>query len=92
MTRKSFTSDLEARNDSTPAAAAIADFVPKAKDKPAKPKKKEKAAKETKTKRVELLMRPSVYEALKERAEADGRSFNGYVNHALETILKEAGR
>lgn len=43
---------------------------------------------ENKTKRVELLMKPSVYNAIKEKAAADGRSFNDYVNRLLEATIE----
>lgn len=84
MARKSFTDDLAARNEPTPAAAAIADFAPRK-------SRKASTAKETKTRRVDLLIKPTVYAAIKEIADEEGRSFNGYVNYVLERIAKENG-
>ena len=39
---------------------------------------------ETKSHRVQLLMQPSLYTRLKERAQEQGLSFNDYVHRALE--------
>ncbi len=39
---------------------------------------------ELKTKRVQLLLKPSVHSRIKKRAAAGGMSFNDYVNRILE--------
>lgn len=38
---------------------------------------------ESKTKRLNLLIRPSIYEALKDKAQAAGTSVNDYINEIL---------
>lgn len=43
---------------------------------------------ETKSKRVQLLIRPSLYNKLKEGAERERRSLNDYVNIILEDCTK----
>ena len=43
---------------------------------------------ESKTKRVMLLVKPSVYESVREAAQGRGLSFNGYVNQLLEKALE----
>ena len=40
---------------------------------------------ESKSKRVSLLVRPSVYDAAKEIAKEKGQSFNDYINDLLES-------
>ena len=42
---------------------------------------------ECKTKRVQLLMQPSLYERAKKQAEAEGLSFNSYIHKILEENL-----
>ena len=84
MARKSFTSDLEARNEATPAAAAIADYEPQQRGRRKK--------KETKTRRVNLIVKPSVYAAISELAEEEGRSLNDYINRLMERDIWESRR
>lgn len=43
---------------------------------------------EKKTKRVQLLMQPSVFEQVKERAKAEGCSVNDYIHRLLEKAVK----
>ena len=43
---------------------------------------------ETKSRRLQLLVQPSIYEALKEGAKAEGRSVNDYVHTILEKALR----
>lgn len=45
---------------------------------------------ETKTKRVQLVMQPSLYEKAKAAADDKGLSFNSYVHQVLEEALKES--
>lgn len=45
--------------------------------------------KESKTKRVSLLLRPSIYQAAKEKAETNNQSFNDWVNDLLEKTISE---
>jgi hypothetical protein len=44
---------------------------------------------EKKTRRVQLLMRPSLYEQVKARADADGYSVNEYIHTMLEQAIEE---
>lgn len=44
---------------------------------------------ETKSRRVQLLMQPSLYARLKERAQEQGLSFNDYVHRALEKAAEQ---
>ena len=45
--------------------------------------------KETKSKRVNLLVRPSVYDKLKVIAAASGVSVNDYINTVMERIVSQ---
>ncbi len=45
---------------------------------------------ELKTKRVQLLLKPSVHSRIKKLAAAGGVSFNDYVNRVLEREAKDA--
>ncbi len=44
---------------------------------------------EKKTKRVQLVMQPSLYEKAKAAAEEQGISFNAYLHQVLENALQE---
>lgn len=44
---------------------------------------------ETKSRRVQLLMQPSLHAKLKEAAAAHGLSFNDYVHKTLEQAIAE---
>lgn len=44
---------------------------------------------EAKTKRVQLLIKPSLYEHIKEQADAEGRSFNDFVHRLLAKGMEE---
>lgn len=44
---------------------------------------------ETKTRRVQLVMKPSLYEKVKKAAHAEDLSFNDYVHRILEEAIKE---
>lgn len=60
------------------------------KDKPAtrKPSSKQTpASEEIKSRRVQLVLTPSLYEAIKAQAAAERRSFNDYVSIVLEESL-----
>lgn len=50
---------------------------------------RKKDGQENKTKRAELLLKPSTYEALKAEAAEDGRSLNSLINKILEAHIKE---
>ena len=41
---------------------------------------------EIKSKRVQLLMQPSLYEKIKNQAEKEGLSFNAYVHKILDEV------
>lgn len=44
---------------------------------------------ETKSRRVQLLMQPSLYDKLKRNAQAEGLSVNEYIHLILEAAVKE---
>lgn len=44
---------------------------------------------EAKTRRLQLLIQPSLYEAVKERAEAEGLSINETISELLRRALEE---
>lgn len=44
---------------------------------------------ETKTRRVQLLMRPSTYEALKAKAKREGDTLNNLINRVLEAYAND---
>lgn len=44
---------------------------------------------ETRSKRLQLLIQPSLYEKLKERADREGRSVNDLVHYLLEDALTD---
>lgn len=97
MTKKSFTDanpamafistakeDLEEKRETAPTKPQ-AKRNPKPKGVKAVPMKINYAVVETKSKRVQMLMQPSLYDAIKERAEEEGVS----VNEMMHEILKE---
>ena len=43
---------------------------------------------EKKTKRLQLLVQPSLYEKVKSRADAEGFSVNDYIHRLLDTATK----
>lgn len=53
------------------------------------PVKKNIIKRETKSKRVNLLVKPSVYEAIVAKAEENGVSVNELMNSYMEDILKQ---
>ena len=68
-----------------------------AKPAPAKPERAQEAPDgyrvnpmyiEKKTRRLQLLLKPSVYEAIRERAEAEGVSVNEMIGSILETAVR----
>ena len=44
---------------------------------------------ETKSRRLQLLIRPTLYNHVKAKAEAAGQSVNEYINHVLTDAVKE---
>lgn len=44
---------------------------------------------ETKSRRLQVLLKPSTYNAIKERADSTYTSVNEWINNALERALKE---
>ena len=44
---------------------------------------------ETKTKRLQLVLQPSLYERVKARANAEGLSVNEFIHRTLDQITKE---
>ncbi len=53
------------------------------------PVKRRTIKRETKSKRVNLLVRPSVYEAVVRKAEEEGVSVNELINSIMEEIIRE---
>ena len=43
---------------------------------------------EKRSKRLQLLVQPSLYEAIKAKADAEGSSVNDYIHKALEEAVK----
>ena len=43
---------------------------------------------ETKSRRVQLILQPSLHERVKQAAQTEGLSFNEYVHRALERAVK----
>lgn len=73
---------------STPAQEAI---VPMQQDSPAAAPDRFKANPayvETKSRRLQLLMQPSLHDKIKARAKAEGSSVNEYIHHILEEAMK----
>lgn len=48
-----------------------------------------KLAREKKSKHVHILLKPSIFDAMKDIAEKESISVNELYNHAVETFLKE---
>jgi len=44
---------------------------------------------ETRSKRLQLVVQPSLYEKVKAKAEGEGVSVNEYIHHILENATKE---
>ena len=44
---------------------------------------------ETKSRRVQLILQPSLHEKVKQAAQTEGVSFNEYVHRVLEQAVKE---
>lgn len=53
------------------------------------PTKRRTIKRETKSKRVNLLVRPSVYEAVVRKAETEGVSVNELINSFMESIVEK---
>ncbi len=95
MKKKSFRNDLEGIQN--PAMSFISkDSIERAEGKtyPEQSTKQTGAAsgymkEERKTKRVQLLITPSLYAAIKEKAEAAGTSTNNYINYILKAEVEE---
>ena len=103
--KKSFLGTAPAREDSNPAMAFISeesieavdgkgeDTAPALKaptgEKPPKGFKVNPLYIETKSKRLQLLIQPSLHEKLKARAKAEGTSVNDIVNTILQDALAE---
>lgn len=57
-------------------------------DTPLQAAKRAPQGREAKTRRLQLLLTPSLYEAVKERAEAEGISVNETISELLQTALR----
>lgn len=53
------------------------------------PTKRNVIKRETRSKRVNLLVKPSIYEAIVAKAEANGVSVNELINGYMEDVLKQ---
>ena len=80
-----FDSSISTRNDTT--TADLINSLQKPKTKPQRTK--ETNDRETKSRRTEILLRPSTYKALKAEAEKDERSLNSLINRILEAHIAE---
>lgn len=54
----------------------------------AEPPMRAPQGREAKTRRLQLLLTPSLYEAVKERADAEGLSVNETISELLQTALR----
>lgn len=92
MAKKDLRQALEAYEDENPAQAFLSPPVdtkpanksPRQSKVKAKPIKKERY-----DRRVYMLMKPSIHDAVTERAKAQGMSFNAYINSLVEDHLKD---
>lgn len=69
--------------------AAEKEAAPLATAPPPVPMKPDPRFIETKSRRIQLLMRPSLYEAIKARAQAQGTSVNEWIHAVLEGEVGE---
>ncbi len=58
-------------------------------DTPLQAAKRAPQGREAKTRRLQLLLTPSLYQAVKERAEAEGISVNETISELLQTALEQ---
>lgn len=70
------TEERDIRTEQAPSASTLKGFTPRT----------EKA--ETKSRRLQLLLKPSVYEGIKQIAEDSALSVNDLINQILEEVLK----
>lgn len=82
-----------AKNMKAASAFDVTSIIPEKESKikestPAVQQKRRVVKRETKSKRVNLLVRPSVYDALVEKADYEGVSVNELVNNFMEQIIK----
>ena len=59
-------------------------------DQPSQPSQTNSNFPETKSKRLQLLLQPSLFEKLKQKAYAQGRSVNSLVHEILKEAMEEA--
>lgn len=81
MAKKSFTTD-------NPVMQFISQPEPEPIRKPTKRKTPAPAVPETKSRRVQILVQPSVYEAVKAKAEKSGISVNEAIGIALKKYIE----
>jgi len=81
--KKSFAADIE-----NPALGFISSAIPQ--ERQPEPQRSIAAHRnEAKSKRLQLLIRPSLYRALKQRADEEGNSVNDLINQLLENATKK---
>jgi len=85
MVKKSFKDNPALRFISTPQPAEEATPAPEAERQPAAPMKPNPLYIETKSRRLQLLVQPSLHRELKGRATAQGLS----LNELIHTVLRE---
>ena len=88
MAKKSFTTDL------SPALAFISNTEAITAAEPGQEPTRfifNTPERETKSRRVQLLIKPTVYDGIKEMAAGAGASVNAYINAILEDFLKREG-
>jgi len=81
ITRKSSSSSASSSSKSRRKAAPIS-----------APARRAQPNEETKSRRLQLLLTPTLYEAVKDNAADEGMSVNEWINKSLWTILRRGGR
>lgn len=81
---KEFKTDLAHFTNPAGPAAALLQQQPKKED---RPKVSADYYRETKSKKLQLLIFPSLYQGIKDLADAEGESVNNYINELLRLHL-----
>lgn len=92
-TKKTFTDSL-AVEDLNPALQFISSTEAVTKPEPGKQQTRfvfNTPERETKSRRLQMLIKPSTYDRIKEKADAAGTSVNNYINALLEYYLENEG-
>ena len=84
---KSFRDKAEEKRASNPAMMFISQAEEPKKQATPLQAKRAPQGREAKTRRLQLLLTPSLYEAVKERADSEGLSVNETISELLQTAL-----